>query len=86
MAIYSILRPHMQKYANWILFCGLLSQVLEERLLEIYRTLKRVHSTDEDYVVRLQAQTSLDALNENMKEILTLKPTLEKKIRVFDKF
>ncbi len=38
--------------------------------------------SDKDEVVRLQAQLSLEALNENTKEFLTSRPRLEKKIHI----
>lgn len=59
-------------------------EVLESSLLELYRTLKRICANDVDEVVRVQTETSLNILNEIMKESFTGRPIMEKKIRILN--
>nr|XP_022900965.1 uncharacterized protein LOC111414039 [Onthophagus taurus] len=59
---------------------------LKDHILEIYRTLKNIYNNDKDDIMRLQAQLGLEELNENMKDFVFPKPTLniEKKLVVLN--
>lgn len=68
------------------LFRGLKTTALDVlRMLELFRILKDIRSNDEDEVMRIQAQVSIDYVNEIMREdFLALKPLMEKRIHVLD--
>lgn len=63
-------------------FLLIFSQVLESHLMDLYRTLKRILSTDADQVVQAQASQALEILNENTRQLFSAKPNLEKKIHI----
>lgn len=56
--------------------------VLQDAVLELYRSLKFVYSNDEDDVVRLHAQLALEELASIAKEFLFPKLPMEKKIQI----
>ena len=61
-----------------------LSQVLGDCLLDLYRLVKYVKSTDHDPLVQTTVGSALEELSTSMKEAMLEKPTLTKKITVLD--
>lgn len=59
-------------------------QVLKDVLAELYRSLKRIYSSDKDDVTRLHAQLALEELNSGTRMFLFPKPELTKQILVVD--
>lgn len=69
---------------NWNFLEHFSLQVLEAVLLDLYKTLRKIHSIDEDEATRVHAKISLDILNENTKQFFNLNQTFEKKIHILD--
>lgn len=74
-----------------ILVCELLCRSLEQstwlsvlgsELPSFYHLINQLYKTDRDEIVRLHAQTALEALNAICREYLQPPVVLEKKIRV----
>lgn len=64
-----------------MLFVGLESETivfLKDDILPIYRTLKKIYTSDPDDVTRLQAQLALEQLNINIRDFVFPKGALEK--------
>lgn len=49
---------------------------LKDAILPIYHELKLIYNSDEDDVMKLQAQLALEELNENMKDFIFPTPKL----------
>ncbi|KAG8271599.1 Transport and Golgi organization protein 6, variant 2 [Homalodisca vitripennis] len=58
--------------------------VLQDVLLELYRTLKHIYSSDRDDVTRLHAQLALEELNSGTLAFLLPAPSMSKRIFVLD--
>ena len=68
------------------MLCCLLPQVLGDSLLDIYRLLKQVESSECDEVTQVHAQAALGELDTVMRTLLFPEQTLNKKITILDRF
>ena len=59
-------------------------QVLDSVLLDLYRLLKLIVTTEKDEKVRLNANLALNELEDTMKDYVFPQQKLEKRIRVLD--
>ncbi|XP_065651569.1 transport and Golgi organization protein 6 homolog isoform X2 [Hydra vulgaris] len=59
-----------------------LLQIVSDKIKEVYRFLNLVARTDEDELTRVHAGNALNILDDIMKELLSKKPSFEKKIQV----
>lgn len=59
-------------------------QVVEDILLDLYRTLKALYQHEEDDIMRIHVQLALEDLNKSVIKFLFPQPKLEKRIYVID--
>jgi hypothetical protein len=59
-------------------------QVLEDILLDLYRTLKTLYQHEADDILKIHVQLALEELNKSVFRFLFPQPKLEKRIYVID--
>jgi len=59
-------------------------QVLEDVLLDLYRTLKTLYQHEVDDILKIHVQLALEELNKSVVKFLFPQPKLEKRLYVID--
>jgi len=59
-------------------------QVLEDVLLDLYRTLKTLYQHEADDILKIHVQLALEELNKSVVKFLFPQPKLEKRLYVID--